>query len=235
MKIDPDALTPARRIHKRGKNQKANFLSGHKLDGIVQTESRFESAATYLAMIDPRVQKIRPQPLTFDLDTGRIYATKEDLTLEYAGSGTTPRPYTPDLKLTLNCGGHVFVETKSTFFIADNPDYRKLPAQLAELGHQLLLITEQILTETLSLNAKHMRPYAGEKLAKAPASAIANLGEGPFTFADAMRATGLSQSDIIRSILTGILAFDIQNQDLGPKTTLKAAGGSTAHLEILAL
>ncbi|WP_171177353.1 hypothetical protein [Ruegeria sp. HKCCD8929] len=235
MKIDPDAKTPARRIHKRGKSQKANYLSGPKLAGMVQTESSLESAAVYLGMIDPRVREIAPQPVTFDLDTGKIYGTKDDLTREYVGSGKSPRAYTPDLLFTLNCGDQVFVETKSNWVIAKDPDCLKLPARLALFGHRLLLVTDEVITSALSYNVKLLRLHADCVLTPPVLNAVAKLGVGPFTVVDAMQATGLRKRDIIGSILSGALRCDIQIHEIKPKTYLWAAGGSTAHLEILSL
>lgn len=235
MKIDPNALPAARAIQKRGNNQKANYLSGSKLVGIVQTESRLESVATYAAMIDPRVMTIQPQPLTFDLNTGRSYPTKAELIGQHSGTGYKPKPYTPDLRLNLDNGETVFVETKHTVFLLKNPDHLEMPEVLKQIGHRLLLLTEKELTETFSRNVKHLRPYAGQSLAKSALETIRELGSGPFTLSQAINRTELPQSAFLRAILSGHLKFDLTSIAIGPKTTLHAASGSTDHLEFFDL
>lgn len=235
MKIDPNALPAARAIQKRGNNQKANYLSGSKLVGIVQTESRLESVATYAAMIDPRVKTIQPQPLTFDLNTGRSYPTKAELIGQHSGTGYKPKPYTPDLRLNLANGETVFVETKHTVFLQKNPDHFDMPEVLKQIGHRLLLLTENELTETFSRNVKHLRPYAGKRPEKSVIETIRELGSGPFKFGEALHRTGLRQPAFLMAILSGHLQFDLISTPIGPKTTLHAASGSTDHLEFFDL
>ncbi len=227
--------TPPAEFTGAAKAKNANYLSGPKLGGMVQTESRLESAAAYLGMIDPRVKEITPQPVTFDLDTGKICGTKEDLTREYVGSGKSPRSYTPDLLFTLNCGDQVFVETKSNWFIAKNPDCLDLPARLAHFGHRLLMVTDEVITSALSYNVKLLRPHSDCVPTPSVLNAVAKLGEGPFTVDEAVKSTGLRECDIIVAILSGALRCDIQSQEFKRKTNLWAAGGSTAHLEVLSL
>ncbi|TNF11690.1 MAG: hypothetical protein EP320_13945 [Rhodobacteraceae bacterium] len=66
MKIDETADPAARRIQKRGQKKKASILAGAKINGRIQVESVLEATFACAAMIDPRVQGIRPDlPLNF--------------------------------------------------------------------------------------------------------------------------------------------------------------------------
>ena len=116
MKIDKRAAPTARRIHKRGLKKRAYFLSTKKSLGIMQLESRDEADAARALALDPRVVSFRPQPMTIEMNSGRVFQTKEALFEAFRGTGYKPKVYTPDFEVQLTTKP-VFMETKASRLI----------------------------------------------------------------------------------------------------------------------
>jgi len=105
MRVDKQAAPTARRIHKRGQMKKAHNISVKKSPGIIKLESRLETSGAIALSLDPRVRSFRPQPMTIDMNTGRLFHSKEHLYRSFEGSRVKPRPFTPDFEVTLQAGG----------------------------------------------------------------------------------------------------------------------------------
>ena len=234
MKIDPDADSAARRIHKRGKMQKASFVGGRKLNGMVQTESRLEASAIFMAMMDPRVIHIWPQPLTFDLNTGEFAANKEDLVEKYRGSGYRPRLYTPDFRLLLKSKAAVFLEIKHSRLIERTPEVAKITELLANLGFRHIIISEDVLWGAVDHNARLLYPYSCEAMQPVALETILSRCHDPLKIDKLLFETNLSQREVLQAIAHGHLACDLQQARLGAQTVIQTAVKET-YLEMLPL
>lgn len=234
MKVDSTSDPTARRVHQRGKMQKASFLAGPKVHGMIQTESVLEATLAFAAMIDPRVERVRPQPLSVDLNSGRVFARKSDMFERHSRTGYRPAPYTPDFELRLVNGETLFVETKPKWVIEETPEIRQLPAVLAAFGMRLILVTDQVLNDAVAYNVRLMRRYVGKASFSKANQIIADLGEAPVPFR-ALTDRGLRQGDALGAILQGALTADLTSRRIGPKSLVTRADGSLKHLEILPL
>lgn len=233
MKLDKEAHPTARRVHRRGMIKKANWLAGHKVAGLIQTESVLESTLAFCAMIDPRVQTIEPQPETFDLLSGKRYKSKDELLRAHSGGGYRPKPYTPDFRVQLHCGGERFLEAKHQDFLEEKPEYLTYPGIFLELGLKLVLVTDELLWGPLEHNARMLQPHLSKQLAPAVAKRFLAIEEEAVEFRSLLQS--FSQGEILTAILQGLFAFDLVGSRIGPKTMLTCAGGEKQHLEILAL
>lgn len=235
MKIDPKADSTARRIHQRGKMQKASFLGGRKVSGMIQTESRLEASAVFVAELDPRVAQLSPQPFTIDLSTGRVWERKSDLLERYKGSRHKPRVYTPDFKLLLTSGVTLLLETKHSRLLRDNPDAQLLPDVLARLGLPLLIATDSDLWGPVDHNARLLWPYVGHAPDADRSGRLTALFSEPHEVGLAFSELGLTQRDVLGAIASGHLACDLLSRRLGPQTLVRTSGGDRSYLELLPL
>lgn len=233
MKLDKEALATARRIHQRGMVKKANWLAGPKVAGLIQTESVLESTLAFCAMIDPRVQSIEPQPVTFDLLSGKRYQSKDVLLREHPGDGYQPKPYTPDFRVQLHCGSERFLEAKHQRLLEEKPEYLAYPGIFSEFGMKLVLVTDELLQGPLEYNARLLKPNLTHQLLPAVAKRFASIADEAVEFRKLLQS--FSQREILTAILHGVLAANLVDARLGPKTVLASAGGDKKHLEILAL
>lgn len=234
MKIDPNADSTARRIHKRGKMQKASFLGGRKLSGLVQTESRLEASAIFMAMMDPRVIRILPQPVTFDLNTGEVAAKKEELVDKYRGTGYRPRLYTPDFRLLLRKRASVFVETKHSRLLERTPEVSDLSQLLADLGFRLIIISEEALWGSADHNLRLLYPYSCEPLPLDALERIRTSCRDPLKVDQLLADTDLTQREVLKAIAQGHLACDLRSARLGSKSLVWTAANDV-YLEMLPL
>lgn len=225
---------PAREIFKRGKQKKVNYVTGKKLTGVQQTESLLESNIVMVGEIDPRVELIRTQPCTFDLNTGRRYPTRK--AAEEAGrkGAYKPRIYTPDTLFTLNSGAEVYVEGKHTKWLADKPDYLDDLEMLREVGHRVLLVTERAFSPTLVRNVRLLKPYVSRPPSADTVSMMQAALTEPICIGDLVAATGVTQPEVLSGIACGIIRFDLASPALGPRSIIELAT-STSHLEIFAI
>lgn len=235
MKIDPKADSTARRIHQRGKMQKASFLGGRKVSGMIQTESRLEASAVFVAELDPRVVQLSPQPFTIDLSTGQLWERKSDLLERYRGNRHRPKVYTPDFKLRLTSGATLLLETKHTGLLIDNPDAQLLPDVLARLGLPLLIATDADLWGPVDHNARLLCPYLGHAPNPDCLARLYALFSEPREIGLALSALGLTQRDVLGAIAAGHLACDLRSGRLGPQSLVRAAGADKSYLELLPL
>lgn len=234
MKIDPNADSAARRIHKRGKVQKASFLGGRKLSGMVQTESRLEASAIFMAMMDPRVIHIWPQPVTFDLNTGEVSAKKEELVEKYRGTGYRPRLYTPDFRLLLRNRVSVFLETKHSRLLERTPEVTDLSQLLAGFGFRLITISEEVLWGPADHNLRLLYPYSCELLPVDALERIQTSCRNPLTVDQLLADTGLTQREVLKAIAQGHLACDLRSARLGSQSLVQTAVNDV-YLEMLPL
>lgn len=233
MKLDKEAHPTARRVHQRGMTKKANWLAGPKVAGLIQTESVLESTLAFCAMIDPRVQTIEPQPETFDLLSGKRYKSKDELLRAHSGGDYQPKPYTPDFRIQLHCGGERFLEAKHQRFLDEKPEYLAYPGIFLELGLKLVLVTDELLQGSLEYNARLLKPNLNNQLPPAVANSFASITDEEVEFRKLLQS--FSQREVLTAILQGLFAVDLVGSRIGPKTMLTCAGGERQHLEILAL
>lgn len=234
MRIDPKADNTARRIHERGKVQKASFLGGRKVNGLIQTESRLEASAVFMAELDPRVAKLSPQPFTIDLGTGRVWRSKAELMEAYRGKRLRPKVYTPDFRILLASGRQVLLETKHTRFLLRS-SASELPGLLAQMGLRLIIATEADLWGPVDHNARLLCQYLDHAPGPDLAADLARWFVEPRAIEFAFSAMGLTQRDVLGAIATGHLACDLRNARLTPRTAVRAALGDRSYLELLKL
>jgi hypothetical protein len=235
MKIDPKARPTARRIHKRGKLQKAHHLAGGKARGIVQVESLIEVDCHNMCSLDPRVQEVHPQPVTFDLNSGRSYATKKELQERFRGTDYEPWIYTPDFRVILFDGTCLYLEAKSEFTLSEQPKFLEYPEILGSFGVQLLLITEIFISRELKKNLGLLRPYIGRTLPVELVRKLEALDNKRFTYREAISRLGFTQGELFTAIVTGHVIVDLYSIELKKDTELIAFDGCTKHLELLPL
>lgn len=223
---------PARQIHDRGKQKKVNQLAGRKLTGIQQTESLLESNIVMAGEIDPRVAVIRTQPCTFDLNTGRRYPTRK--AAEQAGTKGVYRPriYTPDVLFTLTSGQEVFVEGKHTTWLARRPEYEDDLANLREMGHRVVLVTEAVFSPSLVRNIRMLKPYVTMRPSIETIRGIRSALARPLSMGSLMTAAGVNQADLLIAIIGGIIQVDLRSGAFG-RATMVELGGGASNLEIL--
>ena len=235
MKIDPEARPTARRIQKRGKVQKAHHIAGGKARGIVQLESITEVDCHNLCSLDPRVQEIHPQPVTFDLNTGQSFATKAELLARFQGTGYKPWVYTPDFKVVLIDGTIFFLEAKSEYTLSKQPEFLEYPSIFESFGQQLLLITEDEISPELKKNLGLLRPFIGRTTPEGLLPRLEALASNRFTYREAISELGFTQGELFTAILTGHLFLDLYSTALKKDTELLVFRGCTKHLELLPL
>ena len=234
MKTHAKAEQTARLVRKFGDKKKAAHVADAKVCGIVQLESNLEASGLAVCSIDPRVRRVRPQPFTVDLLSGRKYKSKKAMIEQFSGSGYSPKPYTPDFLVSLRDGSKICLEIKHSQLIDKDPDVLDIPPVFADLGLRLVIVTEQVITEALAYNARALRPYSDQNCSDKerkeillPVSRGLRIGE--------LKKKNISQGSIFKAILDGTVSADLQQHRLSPKTELKPAQGSTSHLEILQL
>ena len=232
MKIHPKADPVSRQVRKRGDMKKAAYVADHKIRGIAQMESNLEASGTAVCAIDPRILHVRPQPFTFDLRSGKQYASKVDLIARFSGEEYSPKPYTPDFHVSRIDASDIYLEIKHSQLIEDDPSVLDLPAVMSQFGVRLVIVTEEVITDALAFNARLLRPYS---------SKVCSLSERR-TLLRALSRTdrigglienGISQSLIFTGILDGTVTVDLQQRRLVKKTRLKGASQCTKHLELL--
>ncbi|MCF6431084.1 hypothetical protein [Leisingera sp. MMG026] len=226
---------PARTIYKRGLQKKVNRQASRKATGIVDTESLGESILLVAAEVDPRVRRIVPQPVTFDLNTGEAYPTKAALTEALHGTRYKPWVYTPDFLFELVSGRSVFVEGKHSRWLRSNPEFGRVPVAMEELGHRLVVVPETIFTRAHHRNLRTLRALPDRQLDTARRAWIKAQFPCSLSFGHAQRAFGVTRSEVYAALFEGLLATDLSLAPFADRTTFVRVNGAVAHLEVLPL
>lgn len=224
MKPDPRAPTPARRLLTRGKIQKATFLSGRKVTGVVATEVGLEAIAAKGAELDPRVRSWRPQPFTIDLDSGETAGTKTALIERHRGTGYRPKPYTPDHLFTMTCGEHVVIECKHTCWIEEN--VRKVDeilTVLPRLGFRIVLLTQLDLWGPYEHNVQLLAPYLRYHVADL--DRLIRFCQVPRHFQEILESLCVPKRDLLTAIAQGHLSCNLRLQRIMPETLVQVPYG----------
>lgn len=229
-----DAALPARKIYKRGDQKKVNQIAGAKMAGVQQTESMNESNVVMAGAIDPRVAIVKAQPSTFDLNTGRQFSTRKDAQETGKSGGYKPRIYTPDVLFKLVSGAEVFIEAKHTKWLERRPEYFDDLQSFGEMGHRILLVTEQTFTTALVRNIRMLKPYVDRVPTEQQVRSLRSAVHRPIKVADMMSTAGLTQADLMVGIAHGLVRFDMRAGVLGPRTVVEPAHEKSC-LEILDL
>tara|TARA_R110002049_G_scaffold294681_1_gene481436 strand:+ start:2516 stop:3307 length:792 start_codon:yes stop_codon:yes gene_type:complete len=218
MRIDPKAAPTSRRIHKRGQKKKVHLIAPGKCRGMIQAESRLEVSGAIAMALDPRVVSFRPQPITFDLATGRGYNHKADLTAQASKISTHKRIYTPDFEVTFP-RGKVYIEFKHSGIIRRAPEVLMLPNILARYGHRLILIDESYLPETFVQNSRLLHIATKTRIDPEASKAILTDCEKPMLIGN-LCAQGYSQNFVLALVASGGLTCDLATSRLTPKTSV---------------
>lgn len=226
---------PARRVQKRGDQKKVNRQAAGKVRGIVQTESMLESNILIAGEIDPRVDWMVPQPVTFDVNTGEVYSTKKAMFEAHSGNAYKPRAYTPDFRFDLSNGRQVFVEGKHTHWLKKHPEFEDVLSLMKSLGHRFLVVTEEAFSPALQRNLRMLKAHPTEEICTDLQATIMKSLPTPKQASDVMQSFGLRQSDLLTGLLSGLFSTDLRDAPLGPKSMLQLGHGETSHLEVLAL
>lgn len=225
---------PSRPVHRHGLQKKYNLVGGPKLDGARQTEVVLESNTAVAGQIDPRVARIQPQPVTFDLNTGRCYSRRTDLVSGNRAGGYKPWVYTPDFQFTLTDRSLVFIECKHTYWLRKNPEWLRVPKAMRRLGHRFVLVTDKLFSEALVRNLRVLLTTPPDTNLTNVRNATGNLIGA--VSAEALMAThNITKAQIFAGLLAGILTTDLSALPLGPKTSISPANGDKSHLEVLPL
>ncbi|WP_353329391.1 hypothetical protein [Phaeobacter sp. NW0010-22] len=235
MKIDSRAENPARQAWQKGQKKKSHFLSPRKAQGVIQTESGLEASFAFGCDLHPKVKAIRPQPCTFDLKSGRSYATKAELINKFKGTGYKPKPYTPDFEVHCFGGRRLFVEVRHSRLLQHNDSTLLLPVTFKALGLELLVITDRFLTRDLVHNIRSLQPYLRMSPSNEFLDALSSVGGQTFRLDWLMASLECSQEDLLSSIASGHVAVDFKAGMLRPKSIGQLSGGDTSYLEVLPL
>ncbi|MCW3783228.1 Tn7 transposase TnsA N-terminal domain-containing protein, partial [Defluviimonas salinarum] len=223
--FDDDRPAPARVIHALGLQKKVNLLSGTKMSGVNQLESMLESNVAIAAEVDPRVIKIECQPVTFDLNTGREYAAKQDLVSTGHDRGYKPWVYTPDFRFTLRDGSTIFVEGKGTRWLGRHEDFPQVIAAVRGLGHRIEMVTEGLFPDTLVRNLRLLKPHVGSTECMPEWSREPVAADHPLPARRLLEATSLTQRHLFLGLLRGIFSCDLAVVPLGPKALIHFGNG----------
>ncbi|WP_425046494.1 hypothetical protein [Primorskyibacter sp. S87] len=235
MKNDSRAENPARQAWQKGQKKKSHFLSPRKAQGVIQTESGLEASFAFGCDLHPKVKAIRPQPCTFDLKSGRSYATKAELINKFKGTGYRPKPYTPDFEVHCFGGRKLYVEVRHSRLLQRNDRTLLLPGIFKALGLELLIITDQFLTRDLVHNIRSLHPYLRTSLSDGFLDALSSVGEQSFRLEWLLASLGCRQEDLLSSIVSGYVAVDFRAGMLRPKSIGRVSRGDTSYLEVFPL
>ncbi|MBI6630735.1 hypothetical protein [Pontibaca salina] len=228
MRVDPKAAPVARRVHKRGLIKKAHFVSPNKCPGVIQCESRLEASGAIVMGLDPRVVLLRPQPVTFDLDTGRIYASREAMDKECAAPARRRNIYTPDFEAHFT-NKKAFVEFKHSALIKMRPKTLELPSVLRRFGYRLIIVDETYLPEVFVQNMRLLSPLLNASLADADRERIACASRQPVQIRMLLEDE-LTHHSILSLIAQGRLVCDLMGSRLSGGTRVVWSEEVPRHL-----
>lgn len=231
MSEDDDGTNPSREIYKRGVQKKVNRQAGSKIRGVRDTESMLESNIMIAGHVDPRVRWIYPQPVSFDLNTGKTYTDRQGLVDEFRGTGYQPWIYTPDFRFELHDGSSLYVEGKHEFWLKKSGGFSDVLEAMFEYGHKIVLATNETFPRELERNIRLLK-LRMERSDHACAEERVFSFSGQRRAADLMKQYDLRQSDLLDAILHGTLRADLKNV-LGPGSLFDTGDGSKSHLEVL--
>tara|TARA_R110002072_G_scaffold48323_4_gene131905 strand:+ start:3132 stop:3842 length:711 start_codon:yes stop_codon:yes gene_type:complete len=226
---------PARTIYKRGLQKKVNRQACRKAAGIVDTECNGESIIVVAAEVDPRVRRLAPQPVTFDLNTGESFSKKSDLKEAVLGTRYKPWAYTPDFIFQLVNGQYVYVEGKHSHWFRSNLEFSRVARAMGELGHRLILVTETTFTRAHHRNLRILRTLQNRHLTPERHAWIDTQFPQSLSFGEARRSFGVTGSEICAALFEGLIATDLSLTALGDRTKLVRADGDVSHLQVLPL
>ena len=226
---------PARTIYTRGLQKKVNRQACQKATGIVETECLGESIIVVAAEVDPRVRRLAPQPMTFDLNTGEIFPTKSALWEALQGTRYKPWVYTPDFLFELMNGRTVFVEGRHSRWLRSNPDFYRVVRAMEELGHRIILVTEAMFTRAHHRNLRILRALPNRRMEPAIRELIETELPRSVSFGQAQSLFGLTREQVYTALFHGLLATDISLAPFSDRTKLIRADGAVAHLQVLSL
>lgn len=234
MKIDKRAAPTARRIHKRGLMKKVHLLSTHKSDGIMQIEGRHEANGARALALDPRVQSFRPQPMTIELNSGRVFQTKEALFEAFRGTGYKPRAYTPDFEVQLATKS-LFLETKPSGLIKKHPDVLDFPSIFRSFGLELIIIDESGFPEPYCQNLKLLLLAVRHQPDEDAVSRMVEGSRDQIPFRDLLDRALVDQDDLLAAIAQGQITCDITSDILRHETLVTSQAPTDAHLRRMPL
>ena len=230
-----DRHQPARQVYRHGLQKKVNLVAGSKLRGVQQTESVLESNIAAAAEIDPRVSWIETQPVAFDLNTGRTYATKKIMVEQFAGTRYKPRAYTPDFRLRLDAGNEVYVEGKHTHLLEHAPETLDALSAVRQFGHRIILMTEEDFPSTLVRNLRLLKTANPSPPTAAECKRLSAELRTPTPASHLVENFGISTAVLFAWIRSGTLTCDLFERPLGAQTSLTYGAGCLDHLEVLPL
>lgn len=234
MRVDKQADPVARIIHKRGQMKKAHNISLKKSPGIIKLETRLETSTAISLSLDPRVMSFRPQPMTIEMGTGRVFATKAHLLRAFEGLGYKPRPYTPDFGVTLETGG-VFIETKHSRLIEKSPEVLEYPSILKSYGLRLFVVDETYFPEVFCQNIRLLHPYQNCHLSSAEKRMVVAATGLAATIGELTTNHQIPQKLILAAIAHSILHAELHDSRLGAETSVSAQENRYFSLERLPL
>jgi hypothetical protein len=234
MRVDKQAAPVARPIHKRGQMKKAHNISVKKSPGIIKLETRLETSAAISLTLDPRVKSFRPQPMTIEMGTGRVFSTKDQLHRSFEGLGYKPRPYTPDFEVTLETGT-VFIETKHSRLIEKSPEVLEYPSILKSYGLRLFVVDETYFPEVFCQNIRLLHPYQNCHLSSAEKRMIVSATGMAATIGELTTSQQIPQKLILAAIAHGVLHAELHDRRLGAATCMSAQENRHFSLERLPL
>ena len=237
MQFEDDMIEgkPARTIYKRGLQKKVNRQACRKAKGIIDTECNGESIIVVAAEVDPRVRRIVPQPVTFDLNTGEAYATKAALTQAHHGTRYKPWIYTPDFLFEMVSGRNVFVEGKHSLWLRKNPRFDLVKEAMAELGHRLTVVTEEMFTPAHHRNLRILRTISARQLQPERRAWLEGHLPEELSFRQAQWLFNMTHSEVYAALFDGLLATDLSLAPFADRTRLVRVSGDVSHLEVLSL
>ena len=238
MKVDPNATPTARRIHKRGLQKKASFVSGHKFPGIMQCESMMEADFVQLALLDPRIVTIQSQPFCIEMITGEILPTKS-AAIDYRRELRSKNPeqqtkiYTPDFLVEWRDGARTLFEIHHSGFLKHNDGTLEYPGILASQGLSLTILTEAFLWGPVAFNAHLLKRHVITNGRFQMSASLADAAQNPVSIQDLLTLHTISSSDIFAAIANGCLTTDLNTSRLDKQNLVQLSQGNNSYLHVV--
>jgi hypothetical protein len=232
MKVDRKSRPVARRVQKRGQKKRAHYTSAGSAH-LMQLESRLEASAAIAMGLDPRVSAIRSQPVTFDIATGRTYASAKQFQEAKEQYGLKGKAYTPDFAVKLN-GKEVLVEVKHSALIEEMPQILNYPSLLARYGYRLVILDDTVLTDVYTRNLRLLHISWKTSTRREAVSHLLDACANQASYGQVL-TEGVDPATVLTSIAIGDVTCDIRTARLNHDTMITASGDTATHLKELPL
>lgn len=221
------------------------FYDSLKAGGVIAVESRLERLNAQLADLDPNVRTIRAQPITIDVETGKVFSSRAELNAarEQRKSGKAgERYYTSDFAFGV-AWRDVYVEAKDERYFGGEKYWAKVNRAadiLRTSGHGFAVVCfPRTELEAIEWNASVLTCYRHARLPRlAPREqelAASYLAHGERPLGEVLLRCGLSNRHSPALFLEGVVQADLRRGRISSNLLVSAAGGDLSALALLPL